>query len=58
MEPPNMMNVLQGMINYVGLVRGQDDDIFKKLAFRFNSIAGADKIKILKDNSSLWELYV
>lgn len=58
MEPPDMMNVLRGMINYVGLVRGKDDDIFKKLAFRYNSIEGADKIKVMKDNSSLWELYV
>lgn len=58
LEPPNMMDVLQGMINYAGLVRGQDDGIFKKLAFRYNSISGADKIKVKKANSTLWELYV
>ncbi|WP_258728762.1 reverse transcriptase domain-containing protein [Bacillus atrophaeus] len=58
MEPPNIMNVLQGMINYVGLVRGLDDDIFKKLALRYNLIAGTDKIKVKKDNLALWESYV
>lgn len=58
MEPPNIMNVLHGMINYVGFVRGLDDEIFKKLALRYNLIVGNDKIKVKKDNLALWESYV
>lgn len=58
MEPPNIMNVLHGMINYVGFVRGLDDEIFKKLALRYNLIVGTDKIKVKKSNLALWESYV
>lgn len=55
MDTPNVMNVIKGMINYVGMVRGKDDEIFEKLAYRYNKIAGNNIFRIKNRHSDLWE---
>lgn len=55
MESPSVLNVVNGMINYVGMVRGFDDDIFGKLAHRYNKIAGINIFNIKNRHSDLWE---
>lgn len=55
-EVPHISNVLKGMINYVGMVKGFDDLIFKKLALRYNKVVGHDSFHINNtDFTSMWE---
>ncbi len=57
-NPPNVMNVVKGMINYIGMVKGLDDDIFGKLARRYNKIAGADIFSVGEKHLKFWTSYV
>lgn len=55
-EVPHVLNVLKGMINYVGVIRGFDDLIFEKLALRYNAIVGHEAFRINRtDFTSMWE---
>ncbi|WP_446499448.1 hypothetical protein, partial [Listeria booriae] len=35
-KTPEMINAIKGMINYVGFIKGKENNIFTKLASRFN----------------------
>lgn len=53
----SLLNVVFGMINYVKMVRGKNDDIFGKLARRYNNIIGNEAFDITKNPSELRVLY-
>lgn len=56
---PDVLNVVKGMINYIGLIRGFDDLIFVKLALRYNVIVGYKAFNVKNDTfSEEWESYV
>jgi RNA-directed DNA polymerase len=55
---PDIMDVLKGMINYVGMVKGREDLIFEKLALRYNNIAESEVFKIRKAHSEMWNSFV
>jgi RNA-directed DNA polymerase len=38
--PPRFDNVVRGKINYIRMVRGEEDLLYRKLANKFNSLAG------------------
>lgn len=58
MTQPNIINVLRGMINYVGLVKGSDDIIFRKIASRYNKIVGGDAFYVDGEYMKFWTSHV
>lgn len=61
-EPPKFKNVVQGKINYLKMVKGDKDGIYRKLALRFNELIGKDVFPkyfddpIKEISSALWIL--
>ncbi|EOO71770.1 reverse transcriptase domain-containing protein [Bacillus mycoides] len=45
---PDMFDVLRGMISYVGLVKGKEDEVFLKLAQRYNKCVDAMGVSVIK----------
>lgn len=56
---PDVLNVVKGMISYIGLIRGFDDLIFARLALRYNVIVGFKAFNVKNNTfSEKWESYV
>ncbi|GIO99028.1 hypothetical protein J14TS5_41140 [Paenibacillus lautus] len=53
-EYPSILNVVKGMIDYVGAVKGTQDPIYEKLAFRYNQICKLPVFKIGEENTESW----
>lgn len=47
-KQPKMFDVLRGMISYVGLVKGKDDEVFLKLAKRFNKVIKSQNLAFIR----------
>lgn len=54
---PNIMDVLQGKINFLEIVRGENDSIYGKLARRYNDLAEKEVFNIAKNQEELRKLY-
>lgn len=55
-KKPKMFDVLRGMISYVGLVKGKDDQLFLKLAKRFNKVIKNQNLAFIRVPISKVEL--
>ncbi|MDX8289111.1 reverse transcriptase domain-containing protein [Metabacillus indicus] len=54
---PNIMDVIQGKINFLKIVRGENDSIYGKLARRYNDIAEKEVFDIAKNQEELRKMY-
>lgn len=51
---PQVQEVVKGMINYVGSVKGNQDPIYEKLATRYNNIFNKPVFKVGEEYTSSW----
>lgn len=58
MSHPSIINVLRGMINYVGNVKDPNDIIFRKIASRYNKIVGEDVFSVDGEYMKFWTSHV
>ncbi|WIG40340.1 reverse transcriptase domain-containing protein [Bacillus toyonensis] len=57
-KAPSIMSAVKGMIGYIGMVKGLNDDIFKKLARRYNKIAGTEVFSVDAEHLKFWTSHV
>lgn len=51
---PKVLNVVRGMINYVGSIKGNQDPIYEKLAVRYNRIVNEPIFKVGEEYTASW----
>jgi RNA-directed DNA polymerase len=54
---PKIMDVLQGKLNYLKMVRGEKDPVFGKLARKYNDIAGKEVFDIALNYMEIRKLF-